>query len=194
MKKIIFILLTYLLIVNIISAEKENKQHKKSHLGIGLGISTKQFYKVSLYFVSQKGFGLDLTAATNNKHKDKEDNYYGNIDNITAENTLEDELLSSVTGKTLFFVNLIKRLYRNIYTFGGICFGTSQKYNKYYDSYHILGKNGKYWVEAEDKEKYWSCFDAGIRITVKEYFSFDISYMSKPETIFIGGNIDLSFE
>src|SRR6056297_2467833 len=149
MKKAILLLTIFFLFFNLISSE-EQLSHSHYGLGLGIGFNNPLFFKLSVYGIGAKGIGFELSALTNSKWKDNEDNYYDNIDNVTAEETFGDEKLSEVTGKTIIFGNIIFRLFRGLFVYGGPGFGSSQKFVKYDDPTHILGSHGKYWVESDE--------------------------------------------
>jgi hypothetical protein len=191
LKKSLILFLIVLIFISLVFSRKKNN---KSNFGLGFAISpTVPLYKLSLYGISKGGMGFELAAVTNSKWKDKEDNYYDSIDNVTAEETFGDEQLSTATGKTLIFGNIIFRISSKLFVYGGPGYGTSQKFNEYDDPTHILGEHGKYWVEADEKGDSWLTIDAGLKFLAAENFGFELGYIAKPSAVMFGANLNLKY-
>jgi len=185
MKKAILLLTIFFLFFNLISSE-EQLSHSHYGLGLGIGFNNPLFFKLSVYGIGAKGIGFELSALTNSRWKDNNDNYYDNIDDVTAEETFGDEKLSEIIGKTIIFGNIIYSISSKVFLFTGPGFGTKQKFHEYYDSTHILGDHGKYWVEASEKGDNWVTFDFGVKIIPSKIFVIDLSYVIEPSTFIFG--------
>jgi len=191
LKKSLILFLVLFLFIGLVFPREKNK---KSNFGLGFAINPAvPLYKLSLYGISKGGAGFELAAVTNSKWKDNEDNYYDNIDNVTAEETFGDEKLSEVTGKTIIFGNIIFRLFRGLFVYGGPGFGSSQKFVKYDDPTHILGSHGKYWVESDEDGESWVTVNTGMKFIVHSNFGIELGYVAKPKAFMFGASINLQY-
>ena len=65
--------------------------------------------------------------------------------------TLGDSKKGDKIEYTLLNAGLTKKLKNNLIVYGGLGWVIINEYFQYYDEYHILGKDGEYWVNGDDK-------------------------------------------
>ncbi|MBT4207723.1 hypothetical protein HOE22_05205 [Candidatus Woesearchaeota archaeon] len=74
---------------------------------------------------------------------------------------------------TLLNVGLTKKLKNSLIIYGGLGWVIKDEYFQYYDEYHILGEDGEYWVNGDDKGNTIN-FNGGIIIpsSSTNYFNY----------------------
>lgn len=80
-------------------------------------------------------------------------NYYEDVDRTLAEDTFGDTYQKTLSHTFSITIGAIKRI--NEFSLGGgISFLNIKKYRQYYDSSHILGKNGQYIIDDSESSKF----------------------------------------
>jgi hypothetical protein len=144
MRKYIIILILFL------SNIFPQKIYQNDDVGVGFDISSPNIL-TGIYFYStdeiQIGYYIDIKGSYSSVIG--QDNYYDK--STTWGSTLGDNQLDEKTEMSIMNIGLIKYISSlNKYIYGGIGYYGEQKYVKFYDKYHILGKNGEYWVNGSD--------------------------------------------
>ena len=79
------------------------------------------------------------------------DDFYDNISVYQAEGW-GDRLLDEQDGWISGNLGLTRVLSSSVALYAGVGYSANTGYREYYDEFHILGTNGRYWVEAGDTE------------------------------------------
>lgn len=112
-------------------------------------------------------------------------NCYDNLSVKYVEETFGDERQEenwSFTKTTIGGLYKIPKTNFIVYT--GMGFGTKFYGYRYYDPYHILENNGRYWIPA-DKEESFNSLSYGIMF-VYDIYGLQIGYETFPESLMFG--------
>ncbi|TYB31272.1 MAG: hypothetical protein FXF47_05085, partial [Candidatus Mcinerneyibacterium aminivorans] len=159
MKKFFLILLLAIFVFTI-NADIRDKIYRKYTYNYGgiAGYNPKEpFYKFSGYWISESGFGIELSYVTNTRWKNNDSDYYSNLPQTIVEEDFGDRKLRTETGKSLYIANGIFRITKRVYIFTGPVYGHSERYAEYEDSTDYLITDGTYWIRDGDSSKGWFC-------------------------------------
>ncbi len=95
-------------------------------------------------------FDIKLTVPTITGRND----FYENISINRAENIFQDELISNHCTWTSINGGVTIYLSKGFSFYGGAGISLYSYYLQYYDSFEILRRHGKYWIEDKDKSSW----------------------------------------
>ena len=130
------------------------------------------------------GFYIDLKAGL--PMRDGADDFYDNISINKAENIFGDQLLKKDDNWLSMNAGLTKILSNHIAFYGGLGFSIYSEYRQYKDEFEILGDNGKYWIENEDKSKTTLNVLGGIIFKINPTWIMQIGAEAQPSGISVG--------
>lgn len=144
---ILFVLMIYLIPCINLEADSIN------NLSFGYSANVPQeIIGFNFFMIPPKSIGFYLDLKTDiTSLKTTGDNYYDNITIGQAEGW-GDELLQEDKGYMSINVGATKMLTSRLAAYIGTGLTIVSKYRQYYDSTHILGYDGEYWISGGDTE------------------------------------------
>ena len=137
------------------------------------------------------GFYIDLKAGL--PMRDGADDFYDNISVNKAENIFGDQLLKKDDNWLSLNAGLTKVVSNQLAIYAGLGFSIYSEYRQYKDEFEILGDNGKYWIENEDKSKTTLNALGGIIFKINPTWIMQIGAEAQPTGISIGFGKILDF-
>ena len=116
-----------------------------------------------------------------------DDELYENISVNEAENIYGDTLLEQRDSWISINVGAARALFqRKVALYAGAGISLSSHYRRYYDSFEILGKNGRYWIPDETADHTEINFLGGIHWFPTEKLSISLGAEVQPTGITLG--------
>ena len=147
----------------------------------------QQFVGFNFVKLSNTNLGvfIDMKAGLPIRTND-DDDFYDNISVNKAENIFGDQLLNK--DNHWFSINAGSTKVISQYTAIYVGLGVSlySEYRQYKDDFEILGDNGKYWIENDDKSKTTINALGGIIFKINPTWVMQIGAEAQPTGISIG--------
>jgi len=143
--------------------------------------------------VSKQNFGFYIDLKAGLPMRDGADDFYDNISVNKAENIFGDRLIKKDDNWLSMNAGITKVILNHLAFYGGLGFSIYSEYRQYKDEFEILGDDGEYWIENDDKSKTTLNALGGVIIQIDPRWIMQIGAEAQPTGISIGFGKILDF-
>lgn len=143
--------------------------------------------------VSRQDFGFYIDLKAGLPMRAGADDFYDNISVNQAENIFGDRLIKKDDNWFSMNAGITKVISNHLAFYGGLGFSSYSEYRQYKDEFEILGDDGEYWIENDDKSKTTLNALGGVIIQIDPRWIMQIGAEAQPTGISIGFGKILDF-